>query len=818
MKICNTWFRKIANRQLAHPAVARGHIWRLALALLCSLTLPALGQNPNSPPPDNGRPGFDQPPPDGPGGPGFDDPGFGPGGRGRGFGGGGPGFGGPGMQGKREILKQFDKNGDGYLNLAERKAAREFLSTQGGGRGGGRRGGFGGRGRGGNQSPPSPGAKLSPAEVKSYPNAPLYDPQTLRTVFLEFEEADWEKELDDFYRTDVDVPAKMTVDGKTYPDVGIHFRGNTSYMMVGQGRKHSLNLSLDFIHADQSLGGYRTLNLLNANEDPSFLRSVLYYQLCREYIPSPKANFVRLVINGESWGIYANTQQFNKEFMKEWFGAKGARWKVPGSPNGRGGLNYLGEDAASYKRIYELKTKDDPKVWASLIKLCKVLNQTPADQLEAALAPLLDIDATLKFLALDNALINNDGFWTRASDYDLALDDKGRFHIIPYDANETFNVPGGPGGPGGPVRGGGGGRGFGGPGFGGGPGGFGPGMMLAIPMLEQADKNGDQKVSQAEFLALAQAWYDKLDSAKTGKLSLEQFTAKFDEILPPPPGMQNGGPPGGGPFGGGQGPNGGRGGPAMFLGSGLFMAVDANKDGSLTRTELKDSFLKWFAQWDTDKSGSLNEEKLRTGLATILAQPNFAGQGGNFGGQGGPGGRGGGFGQPGGDFGGPGGRGGGFGGPGGPGGPGDGMGGPGGFRGGRGRGGFGGGGRVNGVELDPLIAANDSNSNKDLISKLLAVPKFRTRYLLYVRDIAENWLDWNKLGPVVKQYHDLIAEDVKADTRKLDSTEDFLKSVEDKTSSGGGFGRGGNISFKSFADLRRAYLLNHAEIKKLKAN
>ena len=53
---------------------------------------------------------------------------------------------------------------------------------------------------------------------------------------------------------------------------------------------------------------------------------------------------------------------------------KGARWKVPGSPNGRGSLTYLGDDAAPYKKIYEIKSKDDAKSWADLAKFCKVLN------------------------------------------------------------------------------------------------------------------------------------------------------------------------------------------------------------------------------------------------------------------------------------------------------------------------------------------------------------------------------------------------------------------------------------------------------------
>jgi hypothetical protein len=48
---------------------------------------------------------------------------------------------------------------------------------------------------------------------------------------------------------------------------------------------------------------------------------------------------------------------------------------------------------------------------------------------------------------------NGDGVWARASDYSLYLDEKGRFHVMPYDANETFSTGGGPGGPGASGRG-----------------------------------------------------------------------------------------------------------------------------------------------------------------------------------------------------------------------------------------------------------------------------------------------------------------------------------------------------------------------------
>jgi spore coat protein CotH len=525
--------------------------------------------------------GFGPPGMDGFGPPGMD--GFGPPGMdgfgGRGMGPGGGGFG----SAKTKLVKKFDKDGDGVLNAEERKAARASLSSSGqgsfggfGGRRGGGRGfgpmGFGGMG---GSSTSTQGAKLSPPDVKSGGDAPLFDPNTLRTFFLQFEDSDWEKEMEEFYRTDVDVPATLIVDGKTYKDVGVHFRGNTSYAMVSTGQKRPMNISIDHAHKDQTLLGYKGFNWLNASEDPDFLHNVLFSEMARAYIAAPKANFARVVINGESWGIYVNIQQFNKDFTRDFFKTEGGtRWKVPG-PNARGGLTYLGDNPDSYKSTYQIKTKDKPEAWKALVALCKTLNQEPAKTLKSALDPILDIDGALKFLALDLIAVNGDGFWTRQSDYSLYLDPKGKFHLIPSDTNETFR--GGEGG-----------------------GGFGP------------------------------------------------------------PGM--------GGFGGG-------------------------------------------------------------------------GWGGGFGGRG--------------------------------------RGGPGGMMGG------------GGTSLDPL--ANADNPQQVLAYKLLSVPELRARYLEIVRDIAEKWLDWDRLGPIAKRYHDLIADDVKADNKKLYSTESFDSGLS---------------SIESFAKARRTYLLS----------
>jgi hypothetical protein len=214
--------------------------------------------------------------------------------------------------------------------------------------------------------------------------------------------------------------------------------------------------------------------------------------------------------------------------------------------------------------------------------------------------------------------------------------------------------------------------------------GFGPGNMLAPQMVLQGDKDGDKKLSKAEFTGLADAWFDKMDSAKTGNVSQNQFVYKLGEILPAPRGRAAGsGGPGGPPQGGGRAGFS----PAKLIGPGMFTAVDANKDHIVTRAELKSTFGKWYTQWDADKSDALPEAKIAEGLTAVLPQPNFGP------GPGGPGG-------PGGPEGGPeaGGR------PGGPGGPDGGRGGgrPGGGPDGPGRGGPGGGGPGGGPPATPL--------------------------------------------------------------------------------------------------------------------
>ena len=77
---------------------------------------------------------------------------------------------------------------------------------------------------------------------------------------------------------------------------------------------------------------------------------------------------------------------------------------------------------AQYKQNYEIKSTDNDADWRKLVELCRALQETPQDKREAEFDKLMNVDEMLWFLAVDNVLIDGDGYFSRASDYTLYLD------------------------------------------------------------------------------------------------------------------------------------------------------------------------------------------------------------------------------------------------------------------------------------------------------------------------------------------------------------------------------------------------------------
>src|SRR5687768_5289547 len=77
--------------------------------------------------------------------------------------------------------------------------------------------------------------------------------------------------------------------------------------------------------------------------------------------------------------------------------------------------------------------------------------------------------------------------------------------------------------------------------------GFNQTVTIADQMLSRADRNADHQLTKNEFTSLADAWFEILDTDNTGRVSQEEFSERFGNVLPPPgTGQRGGGPPGGG--------------------------------------------------------------------------------------------------------------------------------------------------------------------------------------------------------------------------------------------------------------------------------
>ena len=286
----------------------------------------------------------------------------------------------------------------------------------------------------------------------------LYDESTVEEMRIYFTQSNYWTLLTQNYNAKIDIPCKIKYKDITLDSVGIRFKGQTSYFM-NTTQKKSFSISTD-AYKDQALLGYNSLNLNNGFQDASFMREVLYYHQIRKHSPSAKANFVRVYLNDQDWGIYLNVQQQNKDFLEEWFESNNGiniRADVPdgsstgggpgGGPGGGGqwgdgtaGINYLGTDTAQYQKYYTLKSSDaSDQPWQELLKACNVLNNSGVF-LETEAPKVFDIDKILWHLACEIAFGDDDSYVYKGKmDYYIHQDaETKRWATYDYDANSTL--------------------------------------------------------------------------------------------------------------------------------------------------------------------------------------------------------------------------------------------------------------------------------------------------------------------------------------------------------------------------------------------
>lgn len=282
----------------------------------------------------------------------------------------------------------------------------------------------------------------------------FFDRGTLRTLELTFSQPDWEDQLRDnkLAGLQVQIPADLVVDGVLYPNVGVRYKGNSTYWLRANGEKAPFNIDLKAFGIDQEVLGNSKIILNNQWADTSLMREVMAYRVLNEFTPSSRANFIKLVINGDNYGIYTNVEHVGGKFTERWFGNEdGFRYKAVPPDNWDDtitqppplrdlALQDLSFSLSRAERAYELKNLEtDPLHHLDVLTAIDVLNNTQSADLLDALNPLLDTDQAIWHLALNNAVCSLDAYYDSGRNYYLYHDSKhDRIAVIPWDFNMAF--------------------------------------------------------------------------------------------------------------------------------------------------------------------------------------------------------------------------------------------------------------------------------------------------------------------------------------------------------------------------------------------
>ena len=264
----------------------------------------------------------------------------------------------------------------------------------------------------------------------------FYHADTIQEIRITFSQTNWDDLLDSLYLEGDKgrIICSVEVNGENFDSVGIRYKGFSSVSV--NRKKNPFNIKLDYVKENQKYKGFDKIKLSNVIQDPSFLREVMAYEIGRKYMPSSEANFAKVYINNEYWGLYTNVEAVNKDFVSNHFGSRNNSFfkcnpeelDFDGENSNLG--NYPGTDTTDYYPFYDMESDYG---WTDLYDLIEVLNSNP-DDIEA----ILNVDRTLWMHAFNYAIINLDSYVGYAQNYYIYQDDNGQFNPIIWDLNQSF--------------------------------------------------------------------------------------------------------------------------------------------------------------------------------------------------------------------------------------------------------------------------------------------------------------------------------------------------------------------------------------------
>jgi len=239
------------------------------------------------------------------------------------------------------------------------------------------------------------------------------------------------------------VRANVSIAGRSFEDVGLRFKGNSSFSTARDIPKKSFKIDFNRFVRGQKFLGLTKLNLNNNVLDPSQIREALAYRLWRKLeLPGSKTTFARLTLmvpglyDKKLLGLYIVVEQVNGPYLEERFGTdKGLLLK----PERNLSMPYLGEAFAEYQRVYVPKSRTKSRLAKRLIAFSWLVNRADDMAFAEQIGGFVELEHLARFTAAHAVLSHLDSFLLRGHNYYIYLPKaSGRFVFLPWDLNSTF--------------------------------------------------------------------------------------------------------------------------------------------------------------------------------------------------------------------------------------------------------------------------------------------------------------------------------------------------------------------------------------------
>ena len=279
--------------------------------------------------------------------------------------------------------------------------------------------------------------------VQAQSPSSFYQPETIQNISISFEQSNWSTIMDSLRVNGSDMlVGRVTINGTNFENVGIRY-AQTRAFQVGN-KRNSLEVALDYIKKGQQYMGQSDLHLTISLRDPSFVREVLGYEMARQYMPAPNANFAKLTINDEYVGLYINVEPISPTFLKAHYevGLNGG-YLYYSYPNFAGGK---GVDGCAANGFGSLKPETNANCleynfndrsgngYAPLQALSQTLKKSLAE-----IEKVLAVDEVLWMHAFNNVFVNLYSYAGKFNqNYYLYADESGVFHPILGELNLSF--------------------------------------------------------------------------------------------------------------------------------------------------------------------------------------------------------------------------------------------------------------------------------------------------------------------------------------------------------------------------------------------